>query len=127
MHIAFVSPAGYGHVNPTLPLVTELVGRGHRVTYATGRSLVPTVEPTGAKPLGPTSARSPVRSLAQRLGVPGITLSPTFAGHENFSYTALLLPADFDLGDERLTRFSSDIHAARRTTSAISRRTGSRR
>jgi MGT family glycosyltransferase len=49
--MAFVSPAGYGRVNPTLSLVAELVGRGHRVTYATGRSLVPAIEQTGATTL----------------------------------------------------------------------------
>ncbi|XVS65936.1 hypothetical protein ACQPYE_07745 [Actinosynnema sp. CA-299493] len=33
-HIAFLNIPGHGHVNPTLPVVTELVNRGHRVTYA---------------------------------------------------------------------------------------------
>ncbi|SEP53914.1 macrolide family glycosyltransferase [Amycolatopsis saalfeldensis] len=32
-HIAVVSMPAHGHVNPTLPLVRELVRRGHRVTY----------------------------------------------------------------------------------------------
>ena len=35
-HFAFVSAPAAGHVNPTLPLVEELVRRGHRVSYATG-------------------------------------------------------------------------------------------
>lgn len=35
-HFAFVAPPAFGHVNPTLPLVEELVSRGHRVSYATG-------------------------------------------------------------------------------------------
>jgi MGT family glycosyltransferase len=34
-HLLFVALAGHGHVNPTLPLVEELVRRGHRVDYAT--------------------------------------------------------------------------------------------
>ncbi|UQA90871.1 macrolide family glycosyltransferase [Streptomyces halobius] len=34
-HLLFVSLVGHGHVNPTLPLVEELVRRGHRVDYAT--------------------------------------------------------------------------------------------
>ena len=33
MHIAVVSLGAFGHVNPTLELVTELVRRGVRVTY----------------------------------------------------------------------------------------------
>ena len=35
MHIAVVSLGAFGHVNPTLSLVTELVNRGVRVTYFT--------------------------------------------------------------------------------------------
>ncbi|MEU8786280.1 macrolide family glycosyltransferase [Streptomyces sp. NPDC048637] len=34
-HLLFVALFGHGHVNPTLPLVEELVRRGHRVDYAT--------------------------------------------------------------------------------------------
>ena len=35
MHIAFVSLGAFGHINPTLALVTELVKKGVRVTYFT--------------------------------------------------------------------------------------------
>ncbi|MGD3112375.1 macrolide family glycosyltransferase [Streptomyces sp. YGL11-2] len=34
-HLLFMTLGGHGHVNPTLPLVEELVRRGHRVDYAT--------------------------------------------------------------------------------------------
>jgi UDP:flavonoid glycosyltransferase YjiC (YdhE family) len=34
--LLFVTLAGYGHVTPTLPLVEELLRRGHRVDYAIG-------------------------------------------------------------------------------------------
>lgn len=34
-HLVFATLAGHGHVNPTLPLVEELVRRGHRIDYAT--------------------------------------------------------------------------------------------
>lgn len=47
-HFAFVAPPAHGHVNPSLPLVEELVGRGHRVSYATGGDLIPAVEAAGA-------------------------------------------------------------------------------
>lgn len=50
-HFAFVAPPAHGHVNPTLPLVSELVRRGHRVTYATGQEQVAAVEAAGARPL----------------------------------------------------------------------------
>ncbi|MGI8306518.1 hypothetical protein [Saccharopolyspora hattusasensis] len=50
-HFAFVSIAQAGHVNPTLPLVTELLSRGHRVTYAVGDKMASAVEETGAEML----------------------------------------------------------------------------
>lgn len=49
MHIAVVSLGAFGHVNPTLSLVTELVNRGVRVTYFTTENFKNIVEPTGAK------------------------------------------------------------------------------
>ncbi|MBW0104998.1 glycosyl transferase [Pseudonocardia sp. KRD-291] len=50
-HFAFVSMPAHGHVNPTLPLVTELVRRGHRVSYATGATMLETVRAAGADPV----------------------------------------------------------------------------
>lgn len=50
-HIVFAVPPGHGHVNPTLPLVEELVARGHRITYLTGAELLPAVAAAGATPL----------------------------------------------------------------------------
>lgn len=49
MHIAVVSLGAFGHVNPTLSLVTELVRRGVRVTYFTTENFRRIVEPTGAR------------------------------------------------------------------------------
>jgi len=54
-HLVFVVTPGHGHVNPTLPLVEELVARGHRVTYVTGARLLPAV---AARPRGTTSSAS---------------------------------------------------------------------
>ncbi|GAB2672721.1 glycosyltransferase [Saccharopolyspora gloriosae] len=47
-HFAFVSMTAHGHVNPTLPLVEELVRRGHRVTYAIGPEFHAAVQAVGA-------------------------------------------------------------------------------
>ncbi|MFD1147238.1 macrolide family glycosyltransferase [Saccharothrix hoggarensis] len=47
-HIAFLNIPGHGHVNPTLPVVTELVERGHRVTYAVDPGFADVVERVGA-------------------------------------------------------------------------------
>ena len=49
MHIAFVSLGAFGHINPTLALVTELVKKGVRVTYFTTEAFRTIIEPTGAK------------------------------------------------------------------------------
>ena len=49
MHIAFVSLGAFGHINPTLALVTELVNQGVRVTYFSTEPFRSIVEPTGAK------------------------------------------------------------------------------
>lgn len=49
MHIAFVSLGAFGHVNPTLSLVSELIKNGHRVTYFCTENFRKIIEPTGAK------------------------------------------------------------------------------
>lgn len=49
MHIAVVSLGAFGHINPTLSLVTELVKRGVRVTYFTTKNFRKIIEPTGAR------------------------------------------------------------------------------
>lgn len=48
MHIGLLSFPGHGHVNPTLPIVEELVRRGHRVSYAITEEFVAVVERAGA-------------------------------------------------------------------------------
>ena len=48
MHFAFICLPAAGHVNPTMPVVAELVRRGHRVTYATSAKYVAAVESAGA-------------------------------------------------------------------------------
>jgi MGT family glycosyltransferase len=57
-HLAVVSLPAAGHVNPTLPVVAELVRRGWRVSYATADRFGPQVEQVGAT-LVPTGARVP--------------------------------------------------------------------
>ncbi len=50
-HFGFVAPPAPGHVNLTLPLVEELVTRGHRVSYVTSPTLMPAVAAAGATAL----------------------------------------------------------------------------
>jgi MGT family glycosyltransferase len=48
---AFFTFPLHGHVNPTLGVVTELVRRGHRVTFATTEEFADAVTAAGAEPL----------------------------------------------------------------------------
>lgn len=50
-HIAMVAPPAHGHVNPSLPVVAELVARGHRVSYAVPAPFADTVAGVGATPV----------------------------------------------------------------------------
>ena len=59
-HVAFVVVPEHGNVNPTLPLVRELIARGHKVSYATGTKLLPAL-PDGVVAI---ATDSPVASLA---------------------------------------------------------------
>ncbi|MEU1056483.1 macrolide family glycosyltransferase [Streptomyces sp. NPDC005876] len=60
MHLAFLTPNAYGHVTPALPLVRELVRRGHRVSFAVGPDLEHLVRQTGAEPVVlPTELQNP--------------------------------------------------------------------
>ncbi|WP_328891813.1 macrolide family glycosyltransferase [Streptomyces sp. NBC_00316] len=51
-HIAFFNYAAHGHVNPTLPVVAELVRRGNRVTYVVADQFADVVAATGAEVIG---------------------------------------------------------------------------
>ena len=55
-HILMWPFPGYGHVNPTLPVVTELVRRGHRVTFPTTTRFAAEVAAAGAEVLPYASA-----------------------------------------------------------------------
>ncbi|MCO1659926.1 macrolide family glycosyltransferase [Pseudonocardia humida] len=46
--IAFLNIGMHGHVNPTLPVVAELVRRGHRVSYHTSPAFAEQIAATGA-------------------------------------------------------------------------------
>ena len=48
-HVVFLNIAATGHMNPTLPLATELVERGVQVSYFVQETVRGVVEATGAK------------------------------------------------------------------------------
>jgi UDP:flavonoid glycosyltransferase YjiC (YdhE family) len=47
-NIVFIEMPAYGHVNPTLPVVQELVRRGEHVTYYATEEFRSQIEQTGA-------------------------------------------------------------------------------
>ena len=50
-HVLMVGAGAHGHTHPHLPVVAELVARGHRVTYAIPAAFADMVAATGATPL----------------------------------------------------------------------------
>ncbi|WP_146134839.1 macrolide family glycosyltransferase [Actinopolyspora mortivallis] len=61
----------HGHVNPTLGLVSELVSRGHRVTYAINEDFAPLVEEAGANALCYESTFPPADDFGRGWPGPG--------------------------------------------------------
>lgn len=45
----FFNVPAHGHINPSLPLVAELVRRGHEITYVITEDYRAKVEATGAR------------------------------------------------------------------------------
>lgn len=54
-HIAFFNFPAFGHINPNLGVVQELVRRGHRVTCTSTEHFAPAIEASGAQPVPYTS------------------------------------------------------------------------
>jgi MGT family glycosyltransferase len=55
LHIVMVGVPAYGHMNPHLPVLAELVARGHRVEVTTPSGFAPAVAATGATVVPVTS------------------------------------------------------------------------
>jgi macrolide glycosyltransferase len=55
VHIVMVGAGAHGHINPNLPVIAELVARGHRVQYAVPAPFADLVASSGAVPLTHTS------------------------------------------------------------------------
>lgn len=62
-HVAVVTIPQPGHVLPTLAVVSELVGRGHRVTYVASEEFVRPVREAGAGVFLPLVRRPPVGAI----------------------------------------------------------------
>lgn len=142
-HFLFISVPASGHVNPTLALVSELIDRGHSISYAVGPDQADVVRATGADvvelptrmpdinpgaKLDQESIRMmtefflddvrqsmPIllerfaadppdavcfdmitltgRMLGDKLGIPAIALTPSFASNENFDLRQRMMAA----------------------------------
>lgn len=93
MHIAFICLPAAGHVNPTLPLVAELVRRGHRVTYATSAKYADAVEAAGAVFLesgDDLAAQFPRRVVLADAGAAASPMAGMFAGMGSGMMSGLL-------------------------------------
>lgn len=51
-HVLFINVFGHGHINPTIGLVKELIGRGEKVTYIAGEEFREKLENLGAVFIG---------------------------------------------------------------------------
>lgn len=51
LHVAFLLYPAFGHTTPALPLVAEMVRRGHQVTCFTSPAFQERIEATGARPV----------------------------------------------------------------------------
>jgi MGT family glycosyltransferase len=65
LHIAVFTHLARGHIYSVLPLCTELVGRGHRVTYPTNDHFAQTIQDSGAEPILIGTQRMPVELLEE--------------------------------------------------------------
>ena len=55
LHIVMIGVPAHGHMNPHLPVLAELVARGHRVEVTTPSGFAPAVAATGATVVPVTS------------------------------------------------------------------------
>jgi len=82
-HFAFFSFPGVGHVRPTLPVVSELLARGHQVSYVVADRFGDTVGETGARTIRYPSTFPPalplVRTVDELAEVTAAYLSEAFA------------------------------------------------
>ncbi|MFI9364810.1 macrolide family glycosyltransferase [Kitasatospora sp. NPDC053057] len=97
-HILMVSIPAHGHVNPSLAVVTELVARGHRVSYVNDASFRETVESTGAA-FVPYPSTLPLTDDPASWAVDPVALQELFLDDALAMWSVLL--EHFDEGGDR--------------------------
>ncbi|MFG2942362.1 macrolide family glycosyltransferase [Streptomyces sp. NPDC048282] len=97
-HIAVLGAPYHGHVNHTLPVVADLVGRGHRVTYVTTEHFAPSVSAAGARVVTYESVWSADRSVPPEMSADEMAAGPLQMLRENIAATAA---AERELAEDR--------------------------
>jgi len=87
-HIAVLGAPYHGHVNHTLPVVADLVGRGHRVTYVTTDRFAPSVSAAGARVVTYESVWPADRSVPPEMSADEMAEGPLKMLRENVAVTA---------------------------------------
>src|SRR5436190_22104159 len=65
--LLFFNIPAYGHVNPTLPVVTELVKRGHSLVYYNAETFASAIKVTGAEFRAYPNSSTSEAELAKRV------------------------------------------------------------
>ncbi|MFJ9819106.1 macrolide family glycosyltransferase [Streptomyces sp. NPDC101151] len=86
-HIVFFGAPYQGHVNPTLPVVADLVSRGCRITYATTEQFAKQVAATGAETIRYESVWPANRSVPAELSADELAKGPVQHLRENIAAT----------------------------------------
>ena len=84
-NILMINVPFHGHVNPTIAIVTELVNRGHKLTYLISEEFREQIEPTGAKII--------VYNNYKKIGFPPMGMKLIMKG---IYETALRIGKDYD-------------------------------
>jgi MGT family glycosyltransferase len=88
----------HGHVNPNLPVMTELVTRGHRVSYTCPERFAPAVASSGATPLV-VASDVPDESRGEQWPDAGVPAMQIFLDEARGVYPQLLDALDGDRPD----------------------------
>lgn len=97
-HVLMSTTAAHGHVHPNLPVMAELVARGHRVTYPVPARFAGAVAATGAHPLEiTTDLPDPARGEQWPDG--GIPAMELFSDEARGAYPQLVAALEGDRPD----------------------------
>lgn len=97
-HFLLSTVGARGHVNPNLPVMTELVARGHRVSYTCPERFAPVVASSGATPLV-VASDAPDESRGERWPDAGVPAMQIFLDEARGVYPQLVAALDGDRPD----------------------------